>query len=367
MKMAILPILLLFAGIVIFVMRLRFARSPHATSPRLLHPAIRIACAVIGTGIVLTILFTTIRDAHHVYQTPEQDDTLAVPVAESPLTLADADTQDGSVRFAQAAIRATLLVVEPHDDTFYPLATKTMELNWPDDRGQKQSIDMKVDDTRYTLTISVHGFHDYGERLSLNASVDFRRQSPGRSSMSGSSGSAPLETVDVKGVSPRSGERPPFSAFSLAGRNQPERLALLYISAAADTAGFVPMPATEWLARHQDSIASSRAAMRERWTYSAPYNSPGMAFLAHFGPNSVLLMLAAICLAQLFKRRTLATAFTWLAMVVFAILLERAVFNIHRDMLTNGTDSERAIAAEALTRTFFFHQEAADLHADPPS
>jgi hypothetical protein len=360
-----LVLLLLTVGLL--RMRASAGSRPFSAPPAHRHPVARIVCAVVALGIVLALAVMTSREAANAYRVPEANEAVTVTVAKRPLVPEDLETDaDGEiVEPERMQMRVNLLLLEPGDDSFVPLAKESLAFDWPRDRRRQKAVVIDHEGYRYTLALRVDGFERFRNRLHLLGNLRFSCEGTWGGS-SRSSGIPDLDEPEMMTVMPRHHRRREHKGFSLYRSRRPLRVAVVYVTAAPTEEGFVTVPMREWLCHHAGTVAEDLDAENARMSYVSPEpDVPAAGFIDHFGPSTFLLLLAAICLAQLFRRRVLAFAGTALAMVVFAIALEGHVFRVHSDRFKNGTGHEKQVAAEEIGRTFFFRKEAALLKDAP--
>ena len=82
----------------------------------------------------------------------------------------------------------------------------------------------------------------------------------------------------------------------------------------------------------------------------------GLALMSFIGTSSLLLLLAAGLLTQLFAHRSVAFAGVLALIVLYVAALDRAVLNAHLDRLadTDATIPTRLIACTQAGHTFFY-------------
>jgi hypothetical protein len=87
---------------------------------------------------------------------------------------------------------------------------------------------------------------------------------------------------------------------------------------------------------------------------------PGYQLARHVGVSSLALMFAALLGAQVFRQRNIAFAWTLLASVLYVVVLDRMVVDIHAAHLrsANIKPEHRAVAQQMLNTSFFFKDTA---------
>ncbi len=379
-SIAIGPILLLVLIGVLAVALLATRRSglwmAPGRRPRKRHIVTRIICAALGALILGAVAVGTWQDVRRCYEPGEKAEVLTVHVPARPAPSLPAPLAgEFGAEIERARLLVHFMVVDVSSGRFRPLHIEEDEIKWPEDRGRTYGTSFELD------AIKV----EYG--FSIDA-LRARRAEPGKPPFLEPRGNMHVSHQDRYRRGSRSGgfakegvshwrqlraARPPSNRpLSIVPGTPPSEIrAFFVVTRVAEDDPLKEVPATEFL-------ESREGAMREAMSKSGggeivprfgrlkrAVSMPGVALAAHIGISSLLLLVAAILLTQLFTRRSLAFAGVLAAVVLYVAVLDRAALAAHLSRLRDPQASvETRLSAATQATTTFFYQETAQAALD---
>ena len=355
------PVLLLLFLLLLFLVirglnRGRRMRSLTLERNQHRHPVVRLVCGLLALVLVGAVTFFTWK-ATSPGATLGPGPGLLIP---APLTLTEAPaTERDETDEAQPGISEpqrliyTLLVVANDGEAMVPIEGTSVIIEWPQDRSKNIVIESELPGGGTQAEIAIDSFRrDHrGELVASSRQRISYRMNDRAGSRSG--GDLDLGKVNQYhlGGRPRFGRAPLSVVPEVIGGN----LYLLWSLTQADAGEPVEVDAAEWLRHHADGLMESRRD-RDFHTMRTLQGQPnGVAMLRYTGPASWLLLLAAILVSQVFRRRGPAFAAAMAFMVLLAISLDRTMIERHAALLqdTSMDDAGRNRVAQRINQSFF--------------
>jgi len=377
------PLLVLVLIIVaVAVVASRFAFGPslaRGRRPRKRHLVVRIVCGLLGALILVAVAAGTWQEVQRCYAAEEPGPALTVRVPTLPPPAPPATLKpSGNVEIEKARLHFTFVVAECEAGELRPVAVGQQEVRWPEDRGRHFRREFEVGHDSLSFGFDLHSLHwstsstGGAEQAAIMCSGsrqlqarDRRYRGGGRSSTSGDFEPDQLwrqgPTVFGSGIV---GQKTPLSIAAGPGHAR----AICQFAWGACVAEGDPLKevaAAELLRPHEaevrQALVESGAAPGLRLA-SQGQEVPvrGLALAAHIGVSSLLLIVAAFLLSQLFARRSLAFAGVLAAIVLYVAALDRVVLGAHLAHLrdANARLGARVTACCRLTDTFFHRRTA---------
>jgi len=321
----------------------------------------RVACGVLGAALVVAVAVGTWQTVRASYRPSASLSNVTLRVPTRPLDLGSVlpGAVPDSVRFL-----ATLLVLDARASELRPVYVKEFDLQWPRDRRSEDAF--QVAGLRGLCVMRV----DAVDRESDDPCAGLRVRGGMGIAWEGISGFDGMwNTFDC------TGERPlcPIVShvFSGMGSNPlsvtphtPEQFsAALAIVPVAQEDPLQTVSIDEFLHWHKADLKERGVTYGEPVTpwYASGAPAGGGRLASRLGWTSWVLLAAAALLAQLFRRRDLATAGMLLGMVLFIAGLDRVVLAYDLSRLEDSAASldVRFVAASRVPATFFYKPTAA--------
>lgn len=350
------PVLILLVLLAVFLVS-RSAkkwRRPVSIPRRALWK--RISGAVIGFAALATITLGTWRSVG----TPlaRGSDSVVRPTMPAPVPKADepGGYSTASVEPCQMILRVYLL--RNHKTAPVILHGKSIVLNWPKDAGRIRDLEFTPNGVLYFISLSVDRIYVADGRISLNGSRSLRvetrsgSRSASRSSGGGiaylgmgdilnDSSSYPVASHDPLSLWPRvSEDLAVWVEAELASKDDPLRE--------------VPIAQVKLAPGHEPTFMGMTGPV-----FGSIRRPPGIAMIAHWGPASLLVLLAAAAGAYAFRRSGPAFAVLLAGCILYVGGLERLLIHRIGQMAGDSTRPlpERLAVVDQL-RDVFFHPDA---------
>lgn len=370
-RLAIAPILLILIVLLVVAVRVTRGRRLFMAAgrrPRKRHVVTRIICASVGAAILIAVGVGTWLEVSRCYAAAEAAATAKVSVPTGPAPPLPRLESFKSVERARVLMHVLFVEVSPHGTK--PLGVMEFDVHWPADRGRRFAAYLKFKGIKATYRFSINdirfagtGEREYGWEIRLQGSQNWVWWSASRRS-SGSGGSialGPAAYLSQVGWSDKRLRRP----LSVLPPVSTDVHALGFVTRAAEDDPLKQVPLAEFF-RARAEQAQQLVDEHDRYAPVAAQwrgpgeGPPGIAFAWHVGIASLLLLVAAVLLTQLFRRRELAFAGVVLALVFYVAVLDQAVLGAHLSRLNDPEAplTTRLTACDRARDTFFYRQTA---------
>lgn len=353
--------LALLAFMVYFARRARVDRSFWVRAPRRRHPILRALCAILGFGLLAAVAVGTWLDARADYADEAAPAaTLRLPSRPSPLPSSIPPAPE-SVDLDKGRFLLHVVVVQESLDEVGPVQAVEYELRLPEDRGKEFRPSLELPGYGVEFSFSVDKIQAGREdgTVVLNPWGDHSLTLRRRLGTSSSSGT--LHGVHVRFVGHEPRVKNLFSISPGAARSY--SLFVLPTLVADDDP--LRRAAAAELMREKEGLL--RAALKRdgrslRTRAGVESDAPGVSLMDQVGATSLLLLLAAVLLSQVARRKSLAFAGWLAAIVVLAGAMDRAALGLHASRLENAQAPvrDRRRACARMADTFFFRKTARD-------
>jgi hypothetical protein len=324
--------------------------------------ALRLACATVGVGLLVVVGLGTRHAARAIYDDLDRVSGLLVRLPTEPTA---ATTPETDLNQVDAQYLVHLVVAEVNVAGTRPLAVKEFRIRWPADknklfRGRLAAAGSSIE-TKFTVgEVRRNEAGDFGAagRINLRGTLD--------EEIAGLAGHGHMHDGGGLGSSGRRvGIEPVFRKPILSTGS--ERLAAVrafyLVTQAQSTDALVSAPVEELLRQHAaeiDDLRERTISARLTPDETAMALSGGARLFYSIGFTTGLLAAAVALLVFAFPVRSVAAMAATLAVVLYVVLLDRAVLGYHMHRLndTTATAEERLLACAQATDTFFFRETA---------
>lgn len=357
---------------------------------------IRIACGAAGALIVVAMCIATWQTIRRAYADMQVQ---VNPVVKAPALPKPALPTVGETLpqpLGKARLLVTVTILDAHSPELKPLATAQTEMNWPAEKSRMMSLEFLGIKCDYSLEV-------IGVQVGMPAPL------PATEPMSEEAPGPQLQIVGSE-IASWNGPSGMFGSSSASGNAPEGRQTLMPGPGFWGTRGMRDNPlsltrnptqhyfisSVFTLVREDDPLRTvslleflppmnGRAEiMRQRFTqaeylYGAEYwrwEPGGLGLIEHLGMAALLLVAAAVLLAQVFKRRDLAMAGMLLAAVLLVVAWDRGMLAHDLSRLKDPAAplSVRLLACSRTSQTFFYGRTAmaglreaiAGQHVPPP-
>jgi len=394
--LAVKPLALIVLLALVVALAVRFGRrgpSLGGRRPRPRHIVVRIVCGVLGAIILVAIGVGTSQEVRRCYagEGPPKPLTLRVPTLPPP-ELPTPAGGDREAEVKEARLLVSFLAVEVGAGEPRPVGAWQLEVRLPQDKGRMLTLGTVVGRYNVGSRVMVGALNarpagapprepsgaSFGDIRAYRAKADrpatlvadyggtsFLCSGPGLSMSLGRAG-LPLDEVWwVEGPRVYTYLRamPPLSIV-----HGPEHQ-IVFIAQGDRVAEGDPLeevPVAEFVRQHEGELRQASddqllACFRHRQPRTPAEDIPRFLALAgHIELSSLLLLVAAILLSQLFARRSLAFVGVLAAVVLYVAALDRAALGTHLSRLADPQASvaTRAIASWQARETFFYRTTA---------
>lgn len=345
---SILPIVLLLLAVFYFGTRKWRSHSPAAPRARWK----RITGGVIAIAALATVTIGTWRSLEK--PPTAGSDTVVRPTLPAPVVKAEAEGGYGNATIEPCQMILRAYLVRNRESSPVIVRAKSVIIDWPTEASDMKRLDMDWRGVDYLLSVEVDTIWDGGGLISLNGTQRLRVESSSGSRGSSSSGGGiaylgkgtvltddpiyPIAAHEPLSLWPQISENlAVWLEAELASKDDPLEMI------PATQAGLLPSGDRRSMGTTGPVFGSQR-------------QPPGIAMIAHWGPASLLLLLAAWAGSYAFHRSGPAFAGLLAACILYAGGLER--FFIHRFEMAVMDSArplvERKLALERL-RDVFFH------------
>ncbi len=369
----ILPVL----AVLWLVFRRRTGRISRSRAPRPWHPAVRIVCGVLGIGLLIALSVGTWREVRGGYDsiTPKEPLILHLPAKPTPKLPTLKASSDG-VRTAEIK-NGRLLLHLVFFRGAHPVYACEQDVVIPQQGPIQIRQDVTLGKERYTFAgrinkLMVCAEGDESKTVSLladwnctvNACFDDFNATEDRW-FDGRGGTGLNGLVDLnhnETFSSGCTRLLPQNHWSLLHGSSPTTLFRIESRARLVEHDDPLKPAT--LTEVADSVGTADhdgiRISSQRNTVVNPDMPPVLRLINALGVSSIILLFAAIMLAQIFVRRGLAFAGMLALCLGYAAALDRMAVEFHARKLADKQQpmEDRVMAAEALSGTYFYKDTA---------
>lgn len=332
---------------------------------------VRIVCAAMGAGLLMAVGIGSWQQAHGVYAERDAAEplTIAVPAGPPPEVPAIPEGE-AEVAMEKARLLLAFVVLDFAGGTPEGVYVQQKVLDWPTtSRFKGRTV---IDGARIDCEMNIYQvvctyrdrWHKTGPAcIAVRSSTEVEVTTGHR--MSG--GSGPADFVEIEsagGLSIWPGCRAKPGWFSVVGG----RTRLLYgfwvvYPLTADDA-MKRIPLADWAAEQQEALSKLVPKVEDRMAQFVDYPDgdapPGLALAGQAGFSSLGLLVAAILLSQLFRRRGMGFALVLALLVLYVAGLDRLALGVHLDKLSDG-DAPTGVRVRGCAQamdTFFYRQTA---------
>ena len=385
------------AAAIVVAFALWFGRRgllPGGRSPQPRHLVVRIVCGVLGVIILVAIGVGTSQEVRRCYASEEPPKPLTLRVPTLPPPDLPTPPQGGrEVEVKEARLLASFLAVEVGAGEPRSVGAWQIDIRLPRDKGRLLTLGTVVGRSNVSSQVQVSAlnarppgapprepsgasFDDiraYRAKaapaptlVAVYGSTCFICSGPGLQ-MNRGRGGLPLDEVwcvEGPGSYTYLSAQPPLSIV-----HGPEHQ-LIFVARACRVAEGDPLrevPVAEFVRQHEAEVRQAcddqlLACFHHRHPRKPEDDNPfrGFALALHIEASSLLLLVAAILLSQLFARRSLAFAGVLAAVVLYVAALDRAALGSHLSRLADPQASvaTRMVASWQARDTFFYRATA---------
>ncbi|MFZ4396228.1 MAG: hypothetical protein ACOYOU_11450 [Kiritimatiellia bacterium] len=363
------PILLLALAFLWLVFRRGAGRISRSRAPRPWHPAVRIVCGVLGIGLLFALSVGTWREVRGGYGSisPEEPIVLHLPAKPAP-ELPNPTVTDGNgltAKIKNARLLLHMVLLRGND----PLYAKELDIRFPEDAGKTLARSVELGGARYSIACKLTGLVAYCHkdtdpvRLIAEGNYEIDCRSGRNYRSNGKDGRFDFNQIELA-----EGVEICGNTLSLVHRSattlrllcrarlvdNDDSLKLATLADVADGGGVTNDGVIEPCSSH------SRFGSGDHNLTMDPEVPPACRLLLTFGTSSIILILAAALLAQVFVRRGLAFAGKLAICLGYAAALDRLAVGFHARRLADKQQpmEVRVMAAEALRSSYFYKETA---------
>ena len=327
----------------------RWRRSAHL-APR--APWKRITGAVIALAALGTVTFGTWKSVS--VPAGHATDTVLRPARPAPVVKTDDESGYGEPRLEPCRMILRAYLVRRGEGAPVIARGKSVVIDWPDAASVPQNLDLDWRGIDYWVSITVDEIRDGRGNIRLNGDQRLRVRTSsgserGSSTIGGGIAYLGKGTVLNEGSASQVKSHEPLSLWPEVSRELQIWLEA-ELATKDDPLEEIALPDVRLLPS-ADRLSGGMTGP----VFGFPPQPPGIALLAHWGPASLLLLLAAASGAYAFRRSGPAFAGLLAVAILYAGGLERIL--IHR-LATSAADgqrpvAERRLAIERLGEVFF--------------
>jgi len=357
-------LIILVAVVVLVAFKLSGRGLALRRRPRKRHLVVRIVCGAVAAIILVAITVGTWNDVRRCYATDDLGKKLTVRVPSKPApALPVPAEQYGRTEVEKARFLFHVVVADFAAGAARPVHVEEHEVRWPRDKMQVLERRFRFEDfeAHYTLVLPTlyvrRGSEGEPPVLQADGTYSVGWRCPGRSSSR--SGGLSLDGVWYAADMARPrvpGKRP----LSIAAAPRRDLKAFGFVTRAAEDDPLHEVALDAFLEQREADMRRALANKGDRATigHRLPADIPlrGLALAAHIGLSSLLLLVAASLLSQLFVRRSLAFVGVLAAVVLYVAVLDRTALGAHLSRLSDAAAPlpARVVACRQATDTFFY-------------
>lgn len=342
---------LLLVAVAATWMSRRWGRSSEGRRPGHRHWIIRAVCGTLGGALVAALAVCTLRDVRG-SDADAGSLHLKVPTLPPP----PMPSKSGPIEKGRFLLHAVL--VSGAEGAIVPIHAETYEIDWPRDQGRAIDGSLSVRGAWLSYQFSLHRIlrHHGNEGRSLYVEGSHRFSSQGMGSYSSSSGG--LDLPDARRV--LYGESHPFW-FSIVRSETKDAAMLFDVTPVREDDPLKSGGMDEFLAiRGERRWRSELENAISRNSHEPAPGSPAEALIRGLGPVLLILLVAAVLLAQLFRRRSLGFVKAAACLLLFVGALDRVVLRLEESRMKDPAAplEQRLVACGRLPSTTFFLETA---------
>jgi len=369
------PLVLLLVIVLVAIavlVRSRGARPMRLRAPRKRHIVTRLVCGALGVAILAAIGFVSWREATAVYAvSPAGPGSIRVRT-KTPREFSGDITPDRDVSLKEARLLIQAVILDTAaGDSFTAIHVDEFDIRWRRGRGNRvaTSVDIEGGTVDYSLDISdlrlERGKTTGTPTLRGSGVRNVTYRSRNGTGYSSRSGGVPIVDGLACSADFRSGSlmraNEPLSVIS-SGSPHGALVLCTFVHLVDPDDKLATTSISQFLADRQRQIARylSEAGVsdyhwRSRWRID-PDVPPMGALVERIGVSSLLLLVAAILLSQLFMRRGLAMMGMLTMVVLYVAAIDRVALSVHVSHLqdADGPLAKRLAACRSAAETFFF-------------
>ncbi|HUT34273.1 MAG TPA: hypothetical protein VNE39_12380 [Planctomycetota bacterium] len=355
-------------------------RAARPREPRKHPRGLRMAAGLLGLLILAAVGLTSVHEVRRCYARADIRREATVRVPTRPASLPEvrgpayfAEIPDGRILFS-------VLFADCWEGVLRPLGLREYVIEWPEEKDRDFPDRFELLGYHIDARVHARGLSVGGVEPVATALVSFSFSSRGNMDVASGSSGGILHPGEISwpGQLGRAGALT-NAPLSIAAGPRQGLFILSFVELAAKGDPLKAVPLGEWVEAHEaDVLGALRRFEAEMpaWKAPPPLCRTGlMALAAYCGESCWLLLVAAALLAQAFARRWAAFVGMSLAVVLYVVVLDRALLGVH---LAHMADAKaplvsRVVACRQSAETFFFRDTAeralrrvADDAASPP-
>jgi len=363
-----LAVLLVSVGLIVF-MRRAGTRGPGAGTAPKRRIVTRVICGVLGILILAAAAVGTRQEVLRSYAEAAEAANIPVRVASLPRPDFPGIPDAGSaVPVDSCRFLLKFLVGDQTLGVIRPVQVKEFELQWPKDRGRRVEAGLSLPGWTLSFAFHLNGVTAWrsadgrGVEVVASAHNDFNLDAPHHRSSGTIETYSEVVRLDEAGTHV---DETPLLSVTPAPRAEWIAYQLLMPVRQDDPLKTVSL--AQFVSSFEPSLRKEQSDWEQELrraipiqNESPPISAGGPALAARLGQSSLLLLAAALLLAQLFARRSLAFAGILACIVLYVALLDRAVLASQLARLSdrNSIIETRLTACAGVAGTFFFRQTA---------
>ncbi|MFH1739521.1 MAG: hypothetical protein ABIH23_10985 [bacterium] len=334
--------------------------------PRNRHISIRIICGTAGVALLVAVGIGTWKEVQRCYADFSTDETLVLHVPTKPVPITHSEA--GEENTDETEKGRFLFHVVFTDSGLIPLHAEEFELYWPQDRNRKYGNSFGLDELsiKYSFILNPNPPRVRNinatvlEQLCLERVFHFQWERHGISAVR----MCTLESLDGGYLADFGGGVRQNRLFSIAPSLYPVVYGFYFIKQVAEDDPLRDTTLAEFVQMHFEKFHEPSGDGTQRRIPQRPSQEwdfmRGLALVFHLGFSSVVALLAAFLLTQVFARRSLAFVGILALVILYVAILDRTALNMHISRLTDpqATVSTRLAACEQAKYTFFHRKTA---------
>lgn len=344
-------LILLLASAAVFGMSRRWGWASPGRRPRSRHWITRLICGALGGGLVVAIAVCTIAETRRVYAEP-------VPMEFRIPTLPPPEIRNDHKPLQKGRFLLHVVIVSWFEGAMMPLEGLSYDLHWPQDADRSFNSTFQSGGVKVNWELSLSEIRSYRYKdesmLDVNGSWNLRAKGPNFSSAT--SGGLHFPALDRIYSS-----RDQVSFFSLARWGDGSVAILLDLTPVREEDPLKGGTFEDLLAIRGNEVWTNQAsAGLSEFPRGSGSAAPAQELILVLQGNLLILLAAAILLAQLFQRRSLGFVKTAACLLLFVGALDRVVLRVHESRLREGGApvEQRLVACGHLPSTAFFRKTA---------
>jgi hypothetical protein len=338
------------------------------------RPLVRLICAVLGSGILVTVAIASWYDAHGPYRTADASGLLTLAAPANPHPVADLDLDVlPSLRRPMVGARFLLCVfIGPATPAgFSACHRQEWDVRWPGQKQQAFTGAWSGESAQVDYSFSIGDLMDAQitdrkgkTQQVLAGNCNFRCEYRIGFTKGISSGEIIKEIILSEAgyvCELGDGRQDVSHPWSITTPSAGPFIMLATLTPLKEGETLVEQPVAGFLADYQGRLMARRQVTNVDHDQHIPMR--GLDLAVHLGHVTILLLMAVFLLTQCFRHRQLALVGVLSGVVLFVVVLDRMVVGIHLRRLDDPQISvdQRLLAAHGLRNTFF-HRDTARRH-----